>query len=745
MVVTKGTKKQGPEVGRMSRRTAAWLAWSVCAVCVALLVLTLLLDFSTDDSLTRSAWVFSRRPAPALAVLTGMLSLAFPTVGALIASRLPANPIGWIFCGVGLLYTAQRFAQAYADYALLVNFAFPGGEYMVWFSGLVNFRGPVIAGIFVMLLFPDGNLPSRRWRIVAWTAVCGAVLSELHAAFYPQDIGTSAYSVMNPFGWVGGIWVGVIGVGLTTYEFLDASGFIGETLLLTSSLAGICSLALRLHRARGDERQQLKWFLYAALPAALCFSYVLLSFIVFDFTMFVFGTPLKLMVDDYSDSVVGAFILQVILYVAVISLLVVPVFTYIAIVRYHLYDIDVVINRTLVYGALTSCVVGIYVLAIVALGALFQAQGNIAVSLLATGLVAVLFQPIRSRLQRGVNRLMYGERDDPYVVISRLGRRLEAALAPDTVLPTLVETIAQALKLPYAAILLKEGEGFRTTAAYGSPRGEPETLPLVYQREELGRLVLSPRSPGEGFSDADRRLLEDLARQAEVAVHAVRLTTDLQHSRERLVATREEERRRLRRDLHDGLGAQLAGLNVQAGTLRRLIPHDPDAADEVVVELREELRGAIADIRRLVYDLRPPALDDLGLTEALRRLAERYSSEGEQLRVSVEAREDLPTLPAAVEVAVYRITQEALTNVVRHARAHSCVVRLAVNDNVALEIVDDGVGIPEERSAGVGLSSMRERAAELGGSCVVQSIPKGGTQVLVRLPLPTLPKESPKE
>jgi signal transduction histidine kinase len=257
----------------------------------------------------------------------------------------------------------------------------------------------------------------------------------------------------------------------------------------------------------------------------------------------------------------------------------------------------------------------------------------------------------------------------------------------------------------------------------------------VYQREEIGRLVLSPRAPGEGFSDADRGLLEDLARQAEVAVHAVRLTADLQRSRERLVATREEERRRLRRDLHDGLGAQLAGLNVQTGTLRRLIPRDPDAAEELVVELRDELRSAIADIRRLVYDLRPPTLDDLGLVEALRQLAERYGSQDEPLRVLVETPEDLPNLPAAVEVAVYRIAQEALTNVARHARARTCVVRLVVDEEVALEIVDDGVGIPEERSAGVGLSSMHERASELGGSCVVQSVPKGGTRVLVHLPL----------
>jgi signal transduction histidine kinase len=177
-------------------------------------------------------------------------------------------------------------------------------------------------------------------------------------------------------------------------------------------------------------------------------------------------------------------------------------------------------------------------------------------------------------------------------------------------------------------------------------------------------------------------------------------------------------------------------LNVQAGTLRRLIPRDPAAADELVAELREELRAAIVDIRRLVYDLRPPALDDLGLVAALHQLAERYGSESEQPRVLVETPEDLPHLPAAVEVAVYRIAQEALTNVVRHARAKECIVRLAVKDDVTLEIVDDGIGIPGKRTTGVGLSSMRERAAELGGRCIVESVPKGGTQVLVRLPLP---------
>jgi signal transduction histidine kinase len=622
---------------------------------------------------------------------------------------------------MGLVYVLQRFTTAYADYALLETFALPWGEFAAWFSSWVVFVNPTLA-VFLMLLFPGGRLPSRRWRIVAWGAVLGAALTALGFAFMPSILPLHRY-VDNPFG-----IVGIIGGQVTTYGLFGSSRLFGVALTVLSSLAALVSLILRLRRASGNERQQLKWFLFAAVPLTLFLMLNGIDALVANFTTDFSFHPVYLVYE------LGLFAPAS--YASVLALLAVPIFTYIAIVRYNLYDINVVINRTLVYGALTVLIVGIYVVAVGGLGALFQARGDLSISLLATGLVAVLFQPLRSRLQRDVNRLMYGERDDPYAVTSRLGRRLEAALAPESVLSTIAETVAQALKLPYAAILLKEGEGFRSAAAYGSPRGEPETLPLVYQREEIGRLVLSPRSPGESFSDADRRLLEDLARQAEVAVHAVRLTADLQRSRERLVATREEERRRLRRDLHDGLGAQLAGLNVQAGTLRRLIPQDPVAADEVALELREELRAAISDIRRLVYDLRPPALDDLGLAEALRQLAARYDSKDKPLRVQVETSENSPNLPAAVEVAVYRITQEALTNVARHAQAKTCIVQLDVNRDVMLEIVDDGVGIPAGRSAGVGLSSMRERAAELGGSCVVEKASKRGTRVLVRLPLP---------
>src|SRR5215207_701200 len=222
MVVTKGTRKQGRGVARMSHRTAARLAWSLCAVCVVLIGLALLLDFLTDASgvAGEERGLLPGDADPTLVVITGVLSLGYPMVGALIASRLPTNPIGWIFCGVGLLYAGGRFTEAYANYALRENSAFPGGEYVAWFSELLDFQVLVLAAVFVMLLFPDGLLLSRRWRIVAWMAVCGAVLRTLPHAFYPGRL--EDRGVQNPFG-----VEGVRGGGLTTPEFFEVSNVVG--------------------------------------------------------------------------------------------------------------------------------------------------------------------------------------------------------------------------------------------------------------------------------------------------------------------------------------------------------------------------------------------------------------------------------------------------------------------------------------------------------------------------------------
>ena len=292
-------------------------------------------------------------------------------------------------------------------------------------------------------------------------------------------------------------------------------------------------------------------------------------------------------------------------------------------------------------------------------------------------------------------------------------------------------------------------------AAYGLAVPLPLRLPLTYQSERVGELLIAPRGPGESFTPAEQRLLRDIAQQAGVAAHAVRLTGDLQRSRERLVTAREEERRRLRRDLHDGLGPALAIHSLKIGAARSLLaqtlapiaeppPSRPSvaSADVLLAELEQDIASTLADIRRLVYDLRPPTLDELGLAAAIRESAARYALAAapnlEPLRITVDAPEHLPPLPAAVEVAAFRITQEALTNVLRHARARTCRICLSVADDLVLEIVDDGLGLSAAANGhggGVGLASMRERAGELGGACLIETPPAGGTRVFAHLPL----------
>jgi signal transduction histidine kinase len=315
-------------------------------------------------------------------------------------------------------------------------------------------------------------------------------------------------------------------------------------------------------------------------------------------------------------------------------------------------------------------------------------------------------------------------------------------------LPAVAKTVRETLRLPYAEIQLKREDGFETAATAGNPVEKALRLPLVYGGETVGQLVLGPRSGEEEFATAERRLLEDLAHQIGASAHAtlmtdeaLKLSADLQRSRERLVEAREEERRRLRRDLHDGLGPQLSSQALTIDAVRKLMRRDPDAAEGLLLELKADAQAAVTDVRRLVYGLRPPALDDLGLLGALGESAAQYSAKG--LHVSVEGSDNLPPLSAAVEVAAYRIAQEALTNVARHAEATTCTVYLAIEEAGALcvEVRDDGRGVPDSQEnssvrAGVGLMSMRERATELGGSLVVEPLSGGGTRVRVRLPLP---------
>jgi signal transduction histidine kinase len=424
-----------------------------------------------------------------------------------------------------------------------------------------------------------------------------------------------------------------------------------------------------------------------------------------------------------------------------------PIGLAVGILHDRLFDIEVVVNRTLVYGTLTLVVIGVYVAATVALGTAIGPGHGYVVEVVAIGLAALVALPLRDVLQRTVNRMMYGQRDEPLRAMRRLGARLEVAADPDRAFPAIAETVADALRLPWVVVEVTDELGTsRIVAERGAPVATVETIDLVHGATPVGRLILGVRSGDRRFRADELALLHDLARQAGSAIHAQQLRDALARSREQLVGAREEERRRLRRDLHDGLGPALAAIGMRAEASAAVLDDDPATARRQLDALSSEVREALADVRRLVDGLRPPALDELGLAGAIGHQAARLDggsmpdagSTGDPGRAAIHVECEpapLPELPAAVEVAAYRIAVEAMTNAVRHAGASACLVRLQAGSQLTVEVTDDGRGLPDVPRPGTGLESMRERAAEVGGEVAVERRPEGGTRVLARLPI----------
>lgn len=682
-------------------RWSAWFGVGICALTVAAAAGAVGLALANRD-VDREIWNLLPAVVP------------FALVGGLIVARRPQNPVGWLFAATGLGFTLQQLAGHYAYHGLVTA---PGSLPLTGPATWVQTWLPAVAliGAFVLmpLYFPTGRLMSSRWRSVVRLSLAWLVVTTALLAFVPGDahlaVGQGS-GLVNPLG----------------VELLRPAAWVLDDVapLAWAALSAVAvgSLLLRFRRASGDERSQLKWLAYALCVALAVFVLDAMARAVFP--------------DDPLVTVLGA--------VATATPVLIPLAAAVAILRHRLYDIDLLIKRTLVYGVLSACVVGIYVLVVGWLGVVLQARGSLGVSVVAAGLVAVIFAPLRDRLQRLADRLLYGDRSDPYRALSLLGRRLEEAPAPDAVLPTIVRTLRETLKLPYTAIELSRDGAFTSAAEHGTPPVDGTRLhvPLYHGGVDVGRLTLATRGR-EGFAERDRALLYDLARQVGAAVHATRLThealdlsADLQRSRERLVTAREEERRRLGRDIHDGLGPRLAGLAMTVEAARDLISAEPGHAESLMDGLLEQTETAMEELRRMAYLLRPPALDTLGLLGALHT----HAAQQRGLVVDVDAPNELPPLPAAVEVAAYRICVEALRNVTRHAGAAHCTVRLAVDPGgLSVEVIDDGRGIAVRDHLGVGLSSMAERAAELGGTCAVERLDTGGTRVRAQLPCTSVP------
>lgn len=682
-----------------------WSRWLAAALFLVALTSQLALGWLTLAGCNR----FSDY-GPVGLLVSAVSGLAFSVIGGLILFYRPHNRVGWLCLWTGIGLPTLAASDFYILCGLAGHLAAPGLAYLAW---LVYSFGVIliIVPMFILLpmLYPNGQFLSPRWRrltmagLILLTVTCVAM--GLLPDFSRDNSYEGFYPVANPFG-----------LARLPVWWYSVFSTLSSLTIFFLSFAGITSMIVRLKRSRGDERQQMKWLAYFLATAVVV-------------QLLLFELPGAFLYPQIFDTIWYELIIMVVFWGF-------PLIIGLAIFKYRLYAIDLVINRTLVYGGLTLAVVLIYIFTVGLLSLFFQTSDNLAISLIATGLIAVAFQPVRERLQRSVNRLMFGRRDDPYAVLSQLIQQLQTTARPDETLTSIVETIAGALKLPYVAIELIEQAEQIGRASVGEPVGETVDLPLRYHYENVGRLLVSPRAPGEKFTAKERQLLADIAGQTGAVASATRLTLALQRSREKLVLAREEERRRIRRDLHDGLGPTLASQTLKLDSVLDLLAEDPQAAMEQVKSLKGQTQLMVADIRRLVYELRPPALDELGLLEALRAHFAQIGGENGRLRISIGASpEPLPALPAAIEVAAYRITLEAVTNVIRHAQARHCIVRLRKEAaHLALLISDDGVGLPPRGETGLGQTSMRERAEELGGTCTVVADEGRGTQVTALLP-----------
>ncbi|MGE5703682.1 MAG: sensor histidine kinase [Clostridia bacterium] len=531
----------------------------------------------------------------------------------------------------------------------------------------------------------------------------------------------------------------------TVVDLYDWSQFLVGIWLLawTGSL-----LYIQSYRYRYDmgpvERQQTKWVLYGLFVGFVGLVGLTVVYILFESSLLVH--PIQLYLLEIGIHGVMLFI---------------PTTMLIAILRHRLWDIDPLLNRTLVYGFLTVIVVSVYVLAAWYINEVLASGPQLLISLLATAIVAVMFTPLKNWLHQLVNRMMYGRGGDPYTVLAMLGKRLEQPHSPEAVLGIVAKTIRETLRLPYVSLCLdKEGETV-LVAEDGAPQEANEQFTLIHQGERLGTVQIAHRTPDTVFSPADRDFIDVLVRQAGAIVQGVKfsmdlklLAADLQESRGRLVMAREEERRRLRRNLHDDMAPRLAALNLSAAAAAELLDSDPQTAKSILAEIRSVIRHTVADIRILVDDLRPPAVDELGLIGAVRERIEEISrpmnravgsEDVPTIQFELDAPAQMQPLPAAVEVAAYRILTEAIVNVVRHSKATCCRVGIRLKSEqtaaLELEVTDNGEGNllhgTDRRSTGLGLHSMRERASELGGSCSIERNESGGTRVWAYLPLTT--------
>jgi signal transduction histidine kinase len=584
---------------------------------------------------------------------------------------------------------------------------------MMWVPGIA----PI--AIFLPLVFPTGTLLSRRWRLVLWIAIVAMISAFVGNGLSPTADTTSYIAGVRPV--------------LLPEPFSAITGALSVAIIVLPlcAIAGIIALVVRYRRGTADERHQIKWMLAASAFYAFGFAGSLVPGML--------GHNIPILQD-----------------VGVLGLVLVPVAAAIAVLKYRLYDIDVVISRTLVYGALAAFITAVYVGIVVGVGTLVGSGGqpNLVLSIVATAIVAVAFQPVREQLQRVANRLVYGKRATPYEVLSQFSERVAETYGAEEALPKMARVLAEGTGAERALVWLRAGTLLRPAAAWpesGGAAQEPvrvlgdnmpdlpgdEAVPVQHQGELLGGLTVTKRS-GESLTPIERKLLDDLAHQAGLVLKNVGLTAellarleDLRASRQRLVAAQDEERRRLERNLHDGAQQNLVAIKVKLGLAEMIAAKDPARAKELLAQLKGDTDEALETLRSLARGIYPPLLAEKGLAAALESQARKAT-----LPVDVEA-DGVGRFPQDTEAAVYFCVLEALQNVQKYADASRAVVRLStVREELHFEVNDDGKGFePATQKMGSGSQNMRDRIDALGGSMEVKSATGAGTSVVGYLPI----------
>jgi len=691
----------------VNRRTASRLAWGLWAVIPATLLGSIVIVLVTEYSI--------REEFPGVFIVP-ILLFAFGTVGALVASRRPENPIGWILLGTGVVWAIPGLADTYAGYAEAAGLT---GTFLAKLADWPNLwffaPGLFLPVTLLLLLFPNGSPPSRRWRPFVWIAVIGNIVLALCLAFDPGTTSSDArFLRSNPFGIQG------------AHEVILVINQVAWWLSIGAFLASGIAIALRLRRSRGEERAQLKWLTTSGI-------FVVLALFVVIFFGSVFGWENN----PSAAPVIQAVILSV--------LTTIPIAAGIAILRYRLYDIDVVINRTVVYASLAAVVTLIYVAIVVGIGTAVGSRGSPFLSAVAAAVVALLFQPARRWAQRFANRLVYGKRATPYEVLSTFSDRLSEAFSVDDVLPRMAHMIADSTGSSATRIWLAAGDELRPVAAW--PADAPAAGPIYglaalpdrmfevrHQGELLGAITVAA-DPREPITHTQEQLIENLSSQAGLVLRNVRLVDDLRESRRRIVTAQDVRAKKLERDIHDGAQQQLVALAVKLGLVERFVAADPERAVTMLAEAKAEANDALDDLRDLARGIYPPLLADKGLAAALEGQARKSP-------IPVEVRPDgIGRYPQEAEAAVYFSCLEALQNVAKYAGASRATVRLAQADgSLTFEVSDDGRGFdPAVVGHGTGLQGIADRLAALGGEVSIRSAPGDGTIVAGSLPVEAAP------